>query len=80
MNDKQKELEGLIDTAWTEYNHIFAAEIQSDYDDAMDMGERREAEGYALGLETAYQVIYGVRYQTPIEKCDEDNYEFWLTD
>lgn len=57
MDIKQK-LQEMIDGAWTDYNQLLEAEIETGYDDAMDGFERKEAEGYALGLEAAYLVFF----------------------
>ena len=69
----QEMLKQMIDKAWNEYVDIHKAEIASGYDDAMDGFERKEAEGYALGLEAAYQVIFNELYTTEI---DFDPYEY----
>jgi hypothetical protein len=66
-------LRTVIDKAWAEYVDIHKAEIESGYDDAMDGFERKEAEGYALGLEAAYVLVYDEHYTTEI---DFDPYEY----
>jgi hypothetical protein len=66
-------LRSAIDKAWNEYVDIHKAEIESGYDDAMDGFERKEAEGYALGLEAAYVLIYDEHYTTEI---DFDPYDY----
>lgn len=65
--DKQKMLQAMIDTAWTNYNELHEAEAATGYDDAMDGFERKEAEGFALGLEEAYALIFGVAATTNVE-------------
>lgn len=74
----KQNLENAIEQAWIDYNNIFAHEIESGYDDAMDMAERREAEGYATGLGVAYFMTYNNYYEVKTEICDEDNYKNWL--
>ena len=51
-------LQQMIDDAWTQYNILHEQENATGYDDAMDGFERREAEGYAMGLEAAYVLVY----------------------
>jgi hypothetical protein len=69
----QEMLRSAIDKAWQEYVEIHKAEIESGYDDAMDGFERKEAEGYAMGLESAYQIVYNELYTTEI---DFDPYDY----
>lgn len=64
----------MIDDAWEQYVIIHKAEIESGYDDAMDGFERKEAEGFALGLEAAYQIVYDEVYESKVP--DFDPYEF----
>lgn len=71
--DKKKQLQAMIDSAWSEYVDLHKAEIESGYDDAMDGFERKEAEGYAMGLEAAYFLIYDETYTTDLEF---DPYEY----
>ena len=71
----QEMLEQMIDKAWTDYVDIHKAEIDSGYDDAMDGFDRKEAEGFALGLEAAYSVVYGKEYQSKIPEFDPYEYE-----
>lgn len=66
-------LRTAIDKAWAEYVDIHKAEIESGYDDSMDGFERKEAEGYALGLEAAYVLVYDEHYTTDV---DFDPYEY----
>ena len=66
-------LKQMIDKAWNEYVDLHKAEIDSGYDDAMDGFERKEAEGFALGLEAAYQIVYDEVYTTEL---DFDPYEY----
>lgn len=63
MNTKEQ-LEAMIESAWAEYSDLHKAEAETGYDDAMDGFERKEAEGYALGLEAAYFLIYNSNYET----------------
>lgn len=58
MNDLKAQFQDMIDEAWRVYNELHEEEAATGYDDAMDMAERREAEGFALGLEAAYTFIY----------------------
>lgn len=71
-------LEEAIDSAWRDYNHLHAYEASTGYDDAMDGFERKEAEGYAMGLQNAYFIVYGENYETKTPHFDEDNYSEWL--
>ena len=64
----------MIDDAWEQYVIIHKAEIESGYDDAMDGFERKEAEGFALGLEAAYQIVYDEVYESKVP--DFDPYAF----
>lgn len=64
----------MIDEAWEQYVIIHKAEIESGYD-AMDGFERKEAEGYACGLEAAYNLIYDEVYQTNVPDFDPYEYE-----
>ena len=54
---------------------IHKAEIDSGYDDAMDGFERKEAEGFALGLEAAYSIVYNKEYQSKVPEFDPYEYE-----
>lgn len=65
----------MIDEAWEQYVIIHKAEIESGYDDAMDGFERKEAEGYACGLEAAYQLIYDEVYEGKERDFDPYAYE-----
>lgn len=65
----------MIDEAWEQYVIIHKAEIESGYDDAMDGFERKEAEGYACGLEAAYNLIYDEVYQSKVPDFDPYEYE-----
>lgn len=56
--DKKQMLQAMIDTAWVNYNELHEAEAATGYDDAMDGFERKEAEGFAMGLEEAFALIY----------------------
>jgi hypothetical protein len=70
----QDKLKQMIDEAWEQYVIIHKAEIESGYDDAMDGFERKEAEGYAMGLEAAYQLVYDEIYEG--KERDFDPYAF----
>ena len=63
----QEMLRQKIDESWNEYVMIHKAEIESGYDDAMDGFERKEAEGYAMGLEAAYQIIFNDHYSPDVD-------------
>ncbi len=71
----QEMLEEMIDKAWTDYVDIHKAEIDSGYDDAMDGFERKEAEGFALGLEAAYSIVYNKEYHSKVPEFDPYEYE-----
>ena len=71
----QELLEQMIDKAWADYVDIHKAEIDSGYDDAMDGFERKEAEGFACGLEAAYSVVYNKVYESKIPEFDPYDYE-----
>jgi hypothetical protein len=71
----QEMLEEMIDKAWTDYVDTHKAEIDSGYDDAMDGFDRKEAEGFACGLEAAYSVIYNKEYESKIPEFDPYEYE-----
>jgi hypothetical protein len=73
MMTPQEMLRSAIDKAWQEYVEIHKAEIESGYDDAMDGFERKEAEGYAMGLEAAYMLVFNDHYTTEVEF---DPYEY----
>lgn len=64
--DTKAKLQDFIDRAWIDYVNIHKAEIESGYDDAMDGFERKEAEGFALGLEAAYYLIYNETYTSEL--------------
>lgn len=74
MTPKEK-LQQMIDEAWEQYVIIHKAEIESGYDDAMDGFERKEAEGYAMGLEAAYHLIYDEVYESKTPDFDPYEYE-----
>ncbi len=71
----QEMLEEMIDKAWTDYVDFHKAEIDSGYDDAMDGFDSKEAEGFALGLEAAYSVVYNKEYQSKVPEFDPYEYE-----
>ena len=71
----QEKLGHLIDEAWEQYIILHKAEIESGYDDAMDSMERTEAEGYAMGLEAAYVLVYDKAYESKVAKFDPYDYE-----
>ena len=68
-------LQNMIDKAWEDYVDLHKAEIESGYDDAMDGFERKEAEGYALGLEAAYHLVYDEYYTSELAN-EFDPYAF----
>jgi hypothetical protein len=68
-------LQQMIEKAWSEYVMIHKAEIESGYADAMDGFERKEAEGYAIGLEAAYQIVYDEVYEGKAREFDAYAYE-----
>jgi len=70
MQDKKIELQKKIDEAWVIYNELHEAEADTGYADAMDGFERKEAEGFAMGLESAYYIIFNEAYETPVEMFD----------
>lgn len=72
----QEMLKHQIDKAWAEYVELHKAEIESGYDDAMDGFERKEAEGYALGLEAAYALLFNEVYTSELaNEFDPYDYE-----
>jgi hypothetical protein len=71
----KKMLQDMIDKSWQEYVILHKAEIDSGYDDAMDGFERKEAEGFALGLEAAYQLVFDEVYVSKIPEFDPYEYE-----
>lgn len=52
-----------IDKAWDEYNEIVIEEEEDDYSDAMVSMERTRAEGYAEGMQHAWEVMYDESYE-----------------
>ena len=73
--DFKPKLVAMIEAAWSDYIDLHKAEIESGYDDAMDGFERKEAEGYAMGLEAAYHLIYNEFYTSELAKSF-DPYEY----
>ena len=74
--DTKLQLAKMIDNAWKEYIELHKAEIESGYDDAMDGFERKEAEGYALGLEAAYHLMFDEFYTSALaNEFDPYDYE-----
>ena len=71
----KKILQDMIDKSWEEYTMLHKAEIDSGYDDAMDGFERKEAEGFALGLEAAYQLVFDEVYVSKTPEFDPYEYE-----
>jgi hypothetical protein len=71
----KKMLQDMIDKSWQEYTMLHKAEIDSGYDDAMDGFERKEAEGFALGLEAAYQLVFDEVYVSKTPEFDPYEYE-----
>lgn len=64
----QDKLKQEIDEAWQDFNRIATDEEADDYSDAMLSMDRTRAEGYAEGLQYAYNLVYNENYETPIEK------------
>ena len=52
-----------IDKAWDEFNEIAQEEEEDDYSDAMVSMERTRAEGYAEGLQYAWELMYDEEYE-----------------
>ena len=73
--DTKLQLAKMIDNAWKEYIELHKAEIESGYDDAMDGFDRKEAEGFALGLEAAFHLFYDEEYSSN-EAIEFDPYEY----
>ena len=71
----KKMLQDMIDKSWEEYTMLHKAEIDTGYDDAMDGFERKEAEGFALGLEAAYQLVFDEVYISKTPEFDPYEYE-----
>jgi hypothetical protein len=55
-------LEKEIDEAWHIFNQIATEEEEDGYSDAMQSMERTEANGFAVGLERAYYILFNERY------------------
>lgn len=60
IKDKLKE---DIHKAWDEFNVISAEEEEDDYSDAMVSMDRTRAEGYAEGLQYAWELMYDETYE-----------------
>ncbi len=74
MNEQDiKELETLIDKAWQEFSQIAEEEENEGYSDITLSVDRAEANGFAVGLETAYRILLGNSYitKTTVYKQDE---------
>ena len=67
-------LQDMIRKSWIEYVELHKAEIESGYDDAMDGFDRKEAEGFALGLEASYEIFFGE--PCPNMQIDFDPYDY----
>jgi hypothetical protein len=52
-----------IHKAWDEFNAIAAEEEEDDYSDAMVSMDRTRAEGYAEGLQYAWEMMYDESYE-----------------
>lgn len=74
----QEMLKQMIDKAWEEFNEIQAEEIEDGYSDAMLSMDRTQAEGFALGLQSAYYVIYDEFYASEVMPIDPVEYEHML--
>jgi hypothetical protein len=59
-----KELETLIDKAWQEFSQIAEEEENEGYSDITLSVDRAEANGFAVGLESAYRILVGKTYIT----------------
>lgn len=65
MNEENiKELETLIDKAWEEFSQIAKEEEDEGYSDESLSADRAEANGFAVGLESAYRILVGKTYIT----------------
>lgn len=74
--DIKEKLQEMIDKAWIDYVDLHKAEIESGYDDAMDGFDRKEAEGFAMGLEAAYHLVYNETYTSElVNEFDPYDYE-----
>jgi hypothetical protein len=62
MTVKDK-LKSDIDKAWDEFHEIAQEEEEDGYSDAMLSMERTRAEGYAEGLQYAWEVMYDETYE-----------------
>ena len=78
--DIKEKIEAMIDEAWEQYVILHKEEIDSGYDDAMDGFERKEAEGFAMGLEAAYSVFYDKDYESKVPAFDPYEYEERIND
>jgi hypothetical protein len=52
-----------IHKAWDEFNEIAAEEEEDGYSDAMVSMDRTRAEGYAEGLQYAWELMYDETYE-----------------
>lgn len=71
----KKMLQDMIDKSWDEYVILHKAEIDTGYDDSMDGFDRKEAEGFALGLEAAYELVFDEVYVSKTPAFDPYEYE-----
>lgn len=62
MSIKDK-LKQDIHKAWDEFNEIATEEEEDDYSDAMVSMDRTRAEGYAEGLQYAWELMYDETYE-----------------
>jgi hypothetical protein len=62
MSIKDK-LKQDIHKAWDEFNEIAAEEEEDGYSDAMVSMDRTRAEGYAEGLQYAWELMYDETYE-----------------
>jgi hypothetical protein len=74
MNEENiKELETLIDKAWEDFSQIAEQEEDEGYSDVMLSSDRAEANGFVVGLESAYRILVGKPYitKTTVYKQEE---------
>jgi hypothetical protein len=54
----QEYLKAVVQSAWKEFEEFSKAEEEAGYQDEMITMHKTRAEGYAQGLQTAYQLFY----------------------
>ena len=60
-------LQKMIDNAWSEYNALHEQEAATGYEDSTISFERKEAEGYATGLEAAFVLVFNESPENNVE-------------